>query len=71
MAKLFLILGIVAAALIACLRVAGVISEDLASDSLAKILGIIAILGFAVAGISAVAGSKKSSEKSSGPGPKF
>lgn len=73
-AKLSLILGVVATALILCLRVVGVINDDIASDSLARILGVIAILGLMIGVIGLVAGGKKSSsaaDKTPNTGPKF
>lgn len=67
-------LGLAAAAMVVCLRLAGVIGEDIAADSLARGLGILAVLGIFLGGISIVAGKPSKNDSTSapkGPGPKF
>ena len=73
MAKLFLILGLLTAALLGCLWVAGVISADLFSDTLGRILGMLAILGTTSGLIGLVLQRKKELPPSStiNSGPKF
>ncbi len=70
--RVFLIFGVLAAAAIACLRIAGVIEADMASDVLARSLGIVTVIGLTVGLVGLLAGAKKSgSNPSSGPGPQF
>ncbi len=74
-AKMFLILGIVAAALVICLRLAGLINTDIMADGLGRSLGILAVLAVAGGAIGMVVGRKPSpnskNESSPGAGPKF
>ena len=73
-AKIFLVFGVIAIATIGCLRIAGFISSDLASDTLGRSLGIVAILGISVGTIGLVLGKGSKKNDSSGnsqPGPKF
>lgn len=77
MGRLFFLIGLVVSALIACMWVAGVISADVASDTLGRSLGIVAILGFvASAGFYVIgsgrqkAGSESTASKPNS-GPKF
>lgn len=74
-AKTFIILGIVAAALVICLRLAGVIPEDIMNDSLGRSLGILAVLAVAGGAIGLIIGRgpKINSKNESPPnaGPKF
>lgn len=73
MAKLLLILGVVAIALVLCLRVAGVITLDVMTDSLGRSLGILGVLSLAASAIGFIAGKRPNKDQSSnqGPGPKF
>lgn len=74
MTRTFVILGVIAVALIACLWVAGVIQRDVAQDSLARGLGTIAIVCFAAGLITRLlpAGSKSGSESGANKqGPQF
>jgi len=66
-------MGIVSIALILCLRVAGVIGDDVASDTLGRTLGILAILGLATGAIGLATGTKKQPVDRSpdNSGPKF
>jgi hypothetical protein len=72
--RICLIIGILLAATVASLRVAGVIPLDIASDALGRSLSILAILGFSIGLIGLVAGPKGGSRDSGQdkrPGPKF
>lgn len=74
MTKLFFILSIILVGLIACLRIAGVISDDIAQDTLGRSLGIVTVLFIVVTLASFAAGKKKSPPSQSEPpnsGPKF
>lgn len=73
MAKLFIILGLVATALVITLRIAGVISDDIASDVIARTLGIVAVLGLTAGAIGMVAGKSQNTPPPDKPnsGPKF
>lgn len=72
LAKLFVILAIILGAIIVSLRIAGVIPADVASDTLGRTLGILAVLALAAAAVTIVAGGRGPQDPpADGPEPKF